>query len=265
MSIPVVVLCGGSGTRLREQTEFLPKPLVQIGGKPMIHHIMKIYAHYGFTDFVLALGYKQEKFKEYFSHFDIINHDVYFSKDQLGSLHEFPLNVKDNWRVILSDTGLNTLKGARLKRVEKYIRGDTFMLAYGDSVGDIDINELLSFHNEHGKMVTVTGVRPPPRFGEIHHNRGEVISFSEKKDNKAISVNGGFYVFNRKIFDYLKEDEQCDLEYGVLEEIARMGEMMVYEHTGYWGCMDTLYDLGMLQRLWDEGNAPWLKKGGDDV
>jgi len=260
-----VVLCGGSGTRLKEMTEFLPKPMIQIGGRPIIWHIMKIYAHYGFTDFVLALGYKQEIFKEYFSHFDIINYDVHMLCGLDGGVKECPVIVKDKWNVVLSDTGLNTLKGARLKRVEKYIKGDTFMLAYGDSVGDIDINKLLRFHNDHGKMVTVTGVRPPPRFGEIYHNRGEVVSFSEKKDNKTISVNGGFYVFNRKIFDYLKEDEQCDLEYGVFEEIAATGEMMVYEHTGYWGCMDTLYDLGMLQKLWDSGEAPWKEKGVQNV
>jgi glucose-1-phosphate cytidylyltransferase len=255
----VVILAGGTGTRLREMTEFQPKPMIQIGGKPMIYHIMKTYAHYGFTDFVLALGYKQEHFKEYFSHFDIINNDVHMLRGYDGKIKECPVSVKDEWNIVLSDTGLNTLKGARLKRVEKYIKGDTFMLAYGDSVGDIDINKLLSFHNKHGKMVTVTGVRPPLRFGEIHHNRGEAVSFSEKKDNKAISINGGFYVFNRNIFNYLKEDEQCDLEYGVLEEIATLGEMMVYEHVGYWGCMDTLYDLGMLQKLWDSGKAPWVK------
>jgi len=252
----VVILCGGTGTRLREQTDLIPKSLIPIGGLPMIVHIMRIYAHYGFTEFVLALGYKQEVFKMYFANYDIINNDItvdigcYRGKNR----HSY---ADKNWRVTLANTGENTMKGGRLKRVEKYIKGDTFMCTYGDGVADIDIRRLLAFHQAHGKLATVTGVHPIPRFGEIHTgNDGQVCKFSEKPDGDSL-VNGGFFVFNRGVFDYLHEDEWCDLELGPLELIAERGELMVYHHEGMWRCMDTLRDVGELQQMWDKGEALW--------
>ena len=249
--IQVCILCGGTGTRLKEQTEFLPKPLIQIGGKPMIWHIMKIYAHYGFTDFVLSLGYKQECFKNYFAHFYEINHDMVLT--ELGISWKA---IWEKWRVVLSDTGINTLKGARLKRIETYIKGDTFLCTYGDGLSDVNIHELLAFHKSHGKIATITGVHPSPRFGEIHHVNGLVQAFSEKPQGECL-MNGGFMVFNRGIFDYLSEDESCDLETGCFDALTEDKELMVFPHTGYWSCMDTLKDVGILQNEWDSGNVPW--------
>jgi glucose-1-phosphate cytidylyltransferase len=250
----VIILAGGTGTRLREMTEFLPKALVPIGGIPMITHIMRWYMHYGYEQFILALGYKQEAFKQYFSLYDTINNDctLNIGKYRGEDYREF----KDSFRVTMVDTGENTFKGGRLKRVERYIEGDTFMMCYGDGIGDIDIKKLLAFHQAHGKLVTVTGVHPQPRFGEIHHDKGNVISFSEKPEDDCL-VNGGFYVFNRGIFDYLTEDSWCDLEHGPLELLANKGEMRVYQHKGYWGCMDTIKDMEILNTLWEEGKAKW--------
>jgi len=250
-----IILCGGTGTRLKEQTEFLPKPMIQIGGKPMIWHIMKIYAHHDCTDFILALGYKQEYFKEYFRHFYEINND---SVMRVGS---FKTIVKleqytDLWDVILSDTGLNTLKGARLKRVEKYIKGDTFMCTYGDGLSDVNLYDLLSFHKSHGKIATITGVHPSPRFGEIHHVDGLVQEFTEKPQGECL-MNGGFMVFNRGVFDYLSGDESCDLETQVFHDLTIDKELMVYQHKGFFGYMDNLYDMGVLQNMWDSGQPKW--------
>lgn len=208
----VCILCGGSGTRLKEQTEFIPKPLVPIGGIPMAVHIMRHYASYGFNDFVLALGHKQDSFKTYFTNYDLINHDIVLHIGYHG--REPVYVVTDKWKVALSDTGENTLKGGRLKRIEKYIEGDTFMVTYGDGIGDVDISALLAFHQSHGKMVTVTGVHPVPRFGELCHKDGKVLSYREKQHEDGCLTNGGFMVMNRGIFDYLTPD--CDLEYGPL-------------------------------------------------
>lgn len=252
----VVIFAGGTGTRLKEMTELIPKPLLPIGGKPMVYHVMQIYSYYGYTDFILALGYKQELFKEYFSHFNEINNDVVIYGD--CSAKHYPNGKDSKWKVTLSNTGANTLKGGRLKRIEKYVHGDTFMCTYGDGVADIDIPNLLAFHNSHGKIVTMTGVRSMPRFGEIYQDRGELVSFTEKQQHTLI--NGGFYVFNRRMFDYLSEDTLCDLEVGALEKIAKEGELMVYKHNGYWGCVDTLCDMGVLQNMCDKGDTPWLRR-----
>lgn len=251
----VCILCGGSGTRLKEMSEFIPKPLIPIGPYPMVVHIMKLYAHYGYKDFVLALGYKQEAFKMYFRNYDIINHDVTFRT----GIPTNPIYTgrEEQWCVVLSDTGDNTFKGARLKRIEQYIQGDTFMLTYGDAVSDVDLDKLLSFHKSHGRLVTVTGVHPAPRFGEIHHDNGKVISFSEKPHDDECLINGGFMICDRKIFDYLTEDSWCDLEVGPLELLAAKDELRVYHHRGFWKSMDTLKDMGELQTMWNEGKAKW--------
>lgn len=247
----VVILAGGSGTRLREMTEFVPKPLIPIGGKPMIWHIMKLFAHYDHNRFVVALGYKQELFKQYFLQFDIINNDVFFA-DGIYQVQ----GALSGWDIILSDTGSETLKGGRLKRIEKYVSTDPFFMTYGDGIGNIDLEALLSFHFAHGKMVTVTGVHPAPRFGEILHKDGRVIDYREKFQDGTL-VNGGFYVLRKEIFNLLAPDEMCDFEAGLLEMLAQRGEMMVYEHNGFWGCMDTLYEMNQLDELWRKGKAPW--------
>jgi len=257
-----VIMCGGTGTRLKEMSEFVPKPLIQIGGVPMAVHIMRWYAKYGFKDFVLALGYKQEQFKQYFAHFYQINNDIKVSTGRYYGMHH-SLDVSgDDWQVTLSDTGENTLKGGRLKRVEKYIHGDTFMLSYGDGLSDINFRSLVEFHRSKGKIITVVGVHPPGRFGEIHRDGTKVLSFTEKPEIQANGplINAGFYVCNRKVFNYLTMDECCDLERGMMEFIANEGEMAVYHHNGFWKCCDTLNDLIILQKIWDSGDIPWIVK-----
>ena len=257
MQPKVVILCGGLGTRLKEETEYKPKPMVEIGDKPILWHIMKIYAHYGFKDFILCLGYKGELIKEYFLNYDVLNNDFTI---RLGQEKEItiqnPLEESD-WSITLADTGNNTLKGARLKRIEKYITEDTFMVTYGDGVGNINIKKLLDFHNQHGKVATVTGVRPPSLFGELLVKDNKALLFSEKPQTSAGLISGGFFVFNRKIFDYLTDDDNCDFEKGPLEKIATSGELMVYIHNGLWACMDTYRDVEYLNRLWQNSQAFW--------
>jgi len=252
--IPVVILCGGMGTRLREQTEFLPKPMIPIGGKPMLVHIINWYRKFGFSKFILALGYKQEIIKDYFAHYDIINNDVTVD---IGRYAGTRCNDRthDTWTVTMVDTGEHTLKGGRLKQVEKYIDSDVFMCTYGDAVSDIDLNALLEFHLSHKKLATVTGVYPEPRFGEIVHSEGSVISFSEKQCRNNYYVNGGFMVFNKEVFGYFTPSS--DLEIGPMEQWATEKQLMVYYHNGFWKCMDNMKDLGDLQNLWSEGKAEW--------
>lgn len=253
----VVILCGGLGTRLREETEFRPKPMVEIGGKPILWHVMKIYAHYRYIDFILALGYKGEMVKEYFYNYDILNNDFTIELGNEKKVEIHRNNSEKDWRVTLADTGDKTLKGARLKRVEQYIDDDQFMLTYGDGIANIDIENLLEFHQSHGKLATVTGINPASRFGELKIKGNQVESFSEKPKNGDGLINGGFFVFNRGIFDYLSEEENCDLEIGPLEKIAAEGQLMVYKHRGFWACMDTFRDTEYLNRLWAEDKAEW--------
>jgi glucose-1-phosphate cytidylyltransferase len=253
----VVILCGGTGTRLKEETEFRPKPMVHIGDRPVLWHIMKTYAHFGHSDFVLALGYKGEMIRNYFCHYELMNNDVTI---ELGKPEKMRIHQKHNesgWQITLADTGEKALKGARLKRVEKYIHEDTFMMTYGDGLANVNINEVLNFHHSHGKLATVTGINPASRFGELKIQGNRVDSFSEKPKDSGGLINGGFFVFSKKIFDYLSEDDSCDLEIGPLEKIASEGQLMVYKHAGFWACMDTIRDMEYLNKLWDENNAEW--------
>lgn len=253
----VVILCGGLGMRLREETEFRPKPMVNIGGKPIIWHIMKIYAHYGHKDFILALGYKGELLKEYFYHYELMNNDMTI---ELGHPEKICIHrgrEENDWRITLADTGDRALKGARLKRVEKYIDGDQFMMTYGDGVGNVDIHSLLDFHNRHGKLATVTGINPTSRFGELKIKGNQVENFSEKPETSSEFISGGFFVFNKKVFDYLSDDDNCDLEIGPLEKIASEGQLLVYKHAGFWACMDTIRDMEYLNKIWNENRAKW--------
>jgi glucose-1-phosphate cytidylyltransferase len=253
----VVIFCGGAGTRLREETESRPKPMVNIGKRPILWHIMKTYAYFGHQDFVLTLGYRGEMIKNYFCHYELMNNDVTI---ELGKPEDVCIHQNHDeagWRITLADTGEKSLKGARLKKVEKFIKGDTFMATYGDGLSNVDIHALIAFHKSHGKLVTVTGtLRPPSYFGELKINGDHVEEFFEKPQMRGF-INGGYYVFNRRIFDYLSDADDCDLEYGPLEKIVREGELMVYKHTGFWSCMDTLRDLQKLEKLWNEGNAGW--------
>jgi len=251
----VIILAGGWGTRLGRQTEEIPKPMVPIGNKPILWHIMKIYSHYGYNDFIICLGVKANVIKNYFYQYEIINCD--FTIDMSSKDIEYHNSHNENdWKVTLVDTGLNTLKGGRIKRIEKYLDSDINMLTYGDGVADIDINKLLKIHKSHKKIVTITGVHPPARFGELIEKNGKVI-FQEKPQISMGLTNGGFVVFNKEMLDYLTEDEDCDFEHGPLEKLARKGEVMTYKHDGRWECMDHERDVTHLNKLWEENKAFW--------
>ena len=253
----VAILCGGMGIRLKEETEFRPKPMVLIGEKPIIWHIMKIYAHYGFKEFVLCLGYKGEMIKEYFYNYMIMSSDFTIRLGDRDSINIHNSHYEKDWYVTLADTGLSTLKGARLKKIEKYIKDETFMVTYGDGLSNIDINKLLSFHKSHGKLATVTGINPTARFGELHIQGDQVLRFAEKPKVSTSMINGGYFVFNRKIFDYLEDNSDFDLEYGCLENLAIEGQLMVYKHENFWVCMDTIRDMEYLNELWTNDKAEW--------
>jgi len=253
----VVILCGGLGTRLREETEYRPKPLIEIGGRPILWHIMKIYAHYGFKEFILCLGHKGNMVKEYFYNYEVLNDDFTLELGNGKNIEIHSNHKEKGWKITLVDTGDKSLKGARLKRVEKYIEGDQCMVTYGDGVANIDINALLAFHNSHGKLATVTGVNPASRFGQLKIKGDRVESFSEKPRTGSGLINAGFFVFNKGIFDYLLADDSCDLEVETLEKVAHKGQLMVYKHTGFWACMDTLRDMDYLNKLWDGDSAEW--------
>ncbi len=254
----LVILCGGLGTRLREETEFRPKPMVNIGNRPILWHIMKLYAHHGYTEFILALGYKGDMIKQYFFHYELMNNDITIELGKPEQLCIHQSHGEIGWRITLADTGEKALKGARLKRVEQYIDDDDiFMVTYGDGLANVDINSLINFHKSHGKLATLTGINPASRFGELKIKDNQVAAFNEKPNESDGLINGGFFVFNRGFFDYLSAEDECDLEIGVLEKIASKGELMVFKHMGFWACMDTIRDMEYLNKLWSEGQAEW--------
>lgn len=255
----VVILCGGLGTRLREETDLKPKPMVEVGGRPILWHIMKSYAAQGFTEFVLCLGYKGEKIKEYFLNYEAMNSDFTIDLSSPESVTYHRHHSERDWKITLADTGAAAMTGARVARVERYVDGDEFLLTYGDGVSDVDLHALLKFHRAHGKAATVTGVRPPSRFGELLVDGRRVHEFSEKPLAAAGHINGGFFVFSRGFFKYVSKDDGCVLEKGPLEGCARDGELMMFPHEGYWQCMDTYRDMQQLQKEWDSGKAPWKK------
>lgn len=252
----VVILCGGLGTRLKEETEFRPKPMVHIGNRPILWHIMKIYSHYGFNDFILALGYKGEMIKEYFHNYELMNNAITIELGNPSSKIIHHSHDEIGWKITLVDTGQHTQKGARLKKLEKYIDGDEFMMTYGDGVGNINIPALLDFHRSHGKMVTLTGSIPKSRFGELSIKEDNTVVFTEKPVIRNY-INGGFFVLNKKILDYLNVDDQCDLENGTLEQLSKQGHVKVYKHDNFWMCMDTVRDTELLNKMWNEGQAEW--------
>ena len=230
----VVILAGGFGTRLSEYTDSIPKPMVPIGNKPLIEHIMRIYASYGHKEFYVALGYKGEVIKEYFKNFE------------------------SDWKINLIDTGADTYTGGRLKRLKKYLSKETFLLTYGDGVSNININELIEFHKNHKKMITISAVRPPARFGSLSLKGSEVLKFKEKTQLGESWINGGFFVINPKFFDFLKGDETI-LESKPLETVTELKEIRAFKHEGFWQCMDHKLDKDLLDSLYKKGNAPWLK------
>lgn len=250
-----VILAGGYGTRLSEETDIRPKPMVEIGGRPILWHIMKIYSVQGFNDFIICLGYKGEVIRNYFANLYLNSSDVTF--DILDGHFETIKNSSPDWKVTIVDTGLDTLTGGRLLRIKNLIDEDTFLMTYGDGVADINLKELLSFHENHGKLATVTAVKPPPRFGAINIGpSGKVISFEEKADDVENWVSGGFFVLNRGIFKYLGEDEPYFEGYP-LNNLAKDGQLYAFKHHGFWRPMDSMSDKRILEELWKGKKAPW--------
>lgn len=252
----VVILCGGMGTRLREETEYKPKPMVEIGDKPILWHIMKTYSTYGFNDFVLCLGYKGDVIKDYFYHYKMRNNDFSMNLKN-GDIKLFDSNEENDWNITLVNTGLNSMTGSRIKKIEKFIDGDQFMVTYGDGVTDMNISELLKFHQKHKKIGTVTGVYPPSRYGELRIEGDRLVSFDEKPDTGVAPISGGYFVFNKEFFDYLKSDESCILEKEPLGSLARDEQLKVYNYRGFWQCMDTYRDYMFLNDLWKNNKAQW--------
>jgi len=252
----VVILAGGFGSRLSEETDLKPKPMVEIGGKPILWHIMKIYSHYGFNDFVICLGYKGYYIKEYFAHYYLHQCDVTFDfrNNNERIIHK---HAAEPWKVTLVDTGHNTLTGGRVKRISEYIGDETFMMTYGDGVGNVDLKELLNFHKSHKKYSTVTSVQPSGRFGAININdNNEVTSFQEKPKGDGAWINGGFFVLEPEIFNYIEGDSSI-WERDPMENLAKDNQMVAFKHQKFWKPMDTLRDKIELERLWDTGEAPW--------
>ena len=252
----VVLLAGGYGTRIAEETDLKPKPMVEIGGKPILWHIMKIYSHYGFNEFVILLGYKGYYIKEYFANYFLHQSDV--TIDLQTNSVEVHNNTSEPWKVTLVDTGLDTMTGGRIKRAQKYIGDESFLLTYGDGVSDIDIAKTVAFHQKHGKALTMSAIQPEARFGNLAiDEQMNIKSFIEKPKTEAGWINGGFFVCSPKVFDYITEDESCIFEQAPLQNLAKDGEMFAYKHDGFWQPMDTLRDNQKLNKLWKDNIAPW--------
>lgn len=251
----VVILAGGLGTRLAEETDIIPKPMVEIGGMPILWHIMKIYSAYGFNDFIICLGYKGIVIKEYFANYFLHKSDVTINlKENSVKVHN---SNAEPWIITLVDTGINSMTGGRIKRVQNHIGNENFMLTYGDGVSDVDIEKLLKFHNAHNKLCTVTTIQPSGKFGALDIGiDNQVSSFFEKPKGDGSWINGGFFVCNPKVFDFIESD-QTIFEREPMESLARQGQMMAFKHNGFWRPMDTLKDKNDLNELWQQNKAPW--------
>ena len=253
----VVLLAGGYGTRISEESHLKPKPMIEIGGKPILWHIMKEYSHYGFNEFIVCCGYKQHVIKEWFANYYLHNSDITFdfTNDNNMVVHN---NVAEPWKVTLVDTGLNTMTGGRIKRIKPYIGNESFMLTYGDGVSDVDIKELVEFHKKHGKIATMTAVNVGQQFGVLEIEKdGTISKFREKSNADGGVINAGYMVLNPDIFDYLADDTTV-FECEPLEQVAKEGQLVAYKHNGFWKCMDTTRDKQQLEKMIEENNAPWM-------
>lgn len=255
----VVILCGGQGSRLSEETVLKPKPMVEIGDKPILWHIMKTYSHFGYKRFILALGYKGDYIKNYFYNLRVIDNDFTLKLAPHSEPVFFNLSKEKDWEITFVNTGENTLKGGRIKRLEKYITTPDFHLTYGDGVCDIDINELVKFHSSHKAIGTVTAVHPPSRFGEMVLEGDDVKVFDEKPQMKTGFINGGFFVFKKEMLNYLTPDDDCDFEFGPLQQIVKDKQLKAYTHDGFWQPMDNIREKEYLNQLVKQNKAPWIK------
>jgi len=254
-----VILCGGYGTRIRDVAEDVPKPMIPVGGLPILWHIMKIYSHAGFKEFVLCLGYKSFSIKNFFLNYESQTNDFTVSLGRKPEVTYHSSHTESDWRVTLAETGLKAMTGARVRRVAKYLQDDEdFFLTYGDGVGNVDLHALLEFHKAHGKMLTVTGVRPPGRFGELEHENSRVLGFNEKPQVTTGRISAGFFVCKRAFLEQLNDREDLVLEQDPFRALVRAGEMMLYEHDGFWHPMDTYRDYAYLNGLVEKGEAPWV-------
>ncbi|MBF0595045.1 MAG: glucose-1-phosphate cytidylyltransferase [Candidatus Omnitrophica bacterium] len=255
----VVILCGGYGTRIRDVAEDIPKPMIPVGGYPILWHIMKYYASYDHHEFVLCLGYKSQVIRNFFINYEVNMNDVTIALDRKSPVVFHNAHQELDWKITLAETGLNTMTGARVRKIKKYVADDDhFLLTYGDGVGDIDIKKLVDFHLAHGKILTVSGVRPPGRFGELTSDgKGRVLEFNEKTQAAAGQISGGFFVCRKDIFKYLDDRDDQLFELEPMQKLVSDGQLMVYEHKGFWQPMDTARDYALLNTLFNEGKAPW--------
>lgn len=256
----VIILCGGYGTRIRDVADNIPKPMISVGGVPILWHIMKYYAHFGHNEFTLCLGYKSNVIKDFFLNYEALTRDFTISLGSNKSIEFHTEHTESNWKVTLAETGLDAMTGARLRRVQKYVADEeNFMLTYGDGVGDVDLDKLMEFHRAHGKILTVTGVRPPGRFGELVSSAsGQVTEFNEKPQATGGRISGGFFVCRREIFDYLEDRQDLVFEQQPLRQLVKDGQMMVFEHNGFWQPMDTHREYQLLNSMVESGKAPWV-------
>ncbi len=253
----VMILCGGKGTRIRNVTDDVPKPMVPIGNRPILWHIMKTFAHHGHTDFLLCLGYKSWVIKEFFLHYEAMKTDLTITLGRPSDVEILSPMDEEGWSITLAETGLESMTGYRVLQGKKYVEDSPFFFTYGDGVSDVDISALLAFHRSHGKIGTMTGVRPPSRFGEIERDGQRVSSFAEKPQAAGGRINGGFCIFEPGIFDFIDDDPNVVFEQEPLRKLAAAGELMVFEHDGYWQPMDTMREFLLLNDLWKSGQAPW--------
>lgn len=254
-----VILCGGFGTRIRDVSDDIPKPMIPLGGKPIIWHIMKYYSTWGHTDFVLCLGYKGQSIKNFFLNYEASTSDLTVTLGRDGKVEYHNEHTESGWRITLAETGLGTLTGSRVRKVQPYLADqENFMLTYGDGVGNVDIEALIAFHRSHGKIMTVSGMRPPGRFGELELSGHSITGFNEKPQATAGRISGGYFVCRREIFDYIDEIGNITLEQEPMRRLANDGQMMMYEHDGFWQPMDTYRDYKLLNGLIDKKEAPWM-------
>lgn len=252
-----MILCGGAGTRLREETEYRPKPMVEVGGRPILWHIMKIFGHYGYSDFILCLGYRANVIKEYFLNYEAMNNDFMMTLGRSHTIEYVNRRAESDFRVTLSDTGVDTMTGARVKRASAYLDSDYFMVTYGDGLSDVDIKKLVEFHHSHGKLATITSTRPISRFGVLElKDSGQVTSFAEKPASPGW-INSGYMVFHKDALKYFDTAPSCIMEREPMERLAKDGQLMAFRHEGFFFAMDTYREYVELNGLWDKGQAPW--------